>query len=81
MSQEILGMNGTGQKESAEKVPTWAEYDQTIGSSLVSSVKVRELYHLNKVVFKDLILSIDHKNKTGKVAFKFIKNCKTKDYP
>jgi hypothetical protein len=36
---------------------------------------------LNNIAYTELILSIDVKASSGKVAFKIIRGCKTKDYP
>jgi hypothetical protein len=35
---------------------------------------------LNKMSFKELILSIDVNNSSGKIAFGIVKRCKSKDY-
>ena len=35
---------------------------------------------LNEEAFEDIILSIDHTTKQGKVAFSLVKNCKTAKY-
>ena len=35
---------------------------------------------LNEETFEDIILSIDHTTKQGKVAFSLVKNCKTAKY-
>ena len=42
---------------------------------------VIKLNNSNKEAFEDLILSIDHTSKQGKVAFSLVKNCKTAKYP
>ena len=42
--------------------------------------KVKELHHLNKVLFEDLILLVDHKSKTRKFTFWLIKNCKNNEF-
>ena len=40
-----------------------------------------EVWKLNQKGCTDLILSIDHKTSYGKVAFRLVKNSKSKDYP
>ena len=42
---------------------------------------VIELWKLNQKAFTDLILSTDHTTPQGKIAFRLIKNSKSKDYP
>ena len=56
------------------KVPTESEI--TCGESVV---KKREEF--NEEAFEDIILSINHTTREGKIAFSLIKNCKTSDYP
>jgi hypothetical protein len=36
--------------------------------------------NLNELAFKELILSIDISNRSGKIAYGFVKGCTTKDY-
>jgi hypothetical protein len=36
---------------------------------------------MNEIAYTELILSIDVKTNSGKVAFNLIKGCKSKDYP
>ena len=43
--------------------------------------KIVELGQLNQKGFTELILSIDHKLRHGKVAFRLVKNSKSGDYP
>lgn len=69
------------QKEGVNKVPTKEQYDQAVGHTTAHCKKVKELYYLIEVAFKDLILLVDQKNKTRKIAFQLIKNCKTNEYP
>ena len=40
-----------------------------------------KLEDANKEAFEDVILSINHTTKQGKVASSLVKNCKTSDYP
>ena len=42
---------------------------------------VIELWKLNQKAFTDLILSCDHTTPQGKIAFRLIKNSRSKDYP
>ena len=42
--------------------------------------KVKECYELNELMFKDLILSVNHKIATGKIAFCLIEKCKMAEY-
>ena len=66
--------------EGVNKVPIKEEYDQAVGGTPAHCKKEKALYHLNEVVFKDLILLVGHKRKTWNVAFWLITNCKTNEY-
>ena len=41
----------------------------------------KKLAELNEEAFEDIILSINHTSKQGKVTFSLVKNCKTSEYP
>ena len=55
------------------------KYDQAVGSTTANNKTVREHFHSNEVT-EDLILSVDDKSTSGKIAFCLIKNCKTEEY-
>ena len=57
-----------------EKVPTESE-------SSGGDEKKKKLGELNEEAFEDIILSINHTTRSGKVAFSLVKNCKTREYP
>ena len=63
------------------KVTRTKEYNKTSIKSDNSKDKIIILKNLNKEGFNDIILSIDHTSKQGKVAFSLVKNCKTAKYP
>ena len=62
-------------------VPTKEQYNQAIDSTSEDCKKLKELYHLKEVMFKDLTLSVDCKSKMEKITFWLIKNCKDNKYP
>jgi hypothetical protein len=66
-----------------KNIPTDNEYQQalTVSPETSSSKETIDLAELNEEAYEDIILSIDHGTKQGKVAFSLIKNCKTSDYP
>jgi hypothetical protein len=53
------------------------KFDQVsdIGKKMARTIK------LNEIDYAELILSIDVKASYGKIAFKIVKRCKSKDYP
>ena len=63
--------------------PTDSEYQQALAVSpeTPTSKETIVLAELNEEAYEDIILSIDHGTKQGKVAFSLIKNCKSSDYP
>jgi hypothetical protein len=66
-----------------KNIPTDSEYQQALAVSpgTPTSKETKVLAELNEEAYKDIILSIDHGTKQGKVAFSLIKNCKLSDYP
>ena len=68
-----------------DKVPTATEVEDAEGKNKSSrdadDKKILALHDANKLAYRDLILSINHKTKEGKVAFKIVKNTKSKEYP
>ena len=68
-----------------DKVPTATEVEDVEAKSKTSrdadDKKILALQDLNKLAYRDIILSIDHKTKEGKIAFKIVKNTKSKEYP
>ena len=42
--------------------------------------KKAKIIELNEIAYTELILSIDVKNSSGKIAFNLVKGCKSKDY-
>lgn len=61
-----------------ERVPTQSEYDQAVVDNVRMTMTRGEK---NEEAFEDIILSINHASKQGKVAFSLVKNCKSDDYP
>ena len=51
------------QNEVVAKVTMNEKYKQEVNSTAACSKMVRELYHLNEVVFEDLIHSVDCKSR------------------
>jgi gag-polypeptide of LTR copia-type len=43
--------------------------------------KMSRSIELNEITYTELILSIDVKTSSGKIAFNIVKGCKSKDYP
>ena len=68
-----------------DKVPTATEVEDVEAKAKsnrdADDKKILALRDSNKLAYRDLILSINHKTKEGKVAFKIVKNTKSKDYP
>ena len=66
-----------------KNIPTDSEYQQALAVSpgTPTSKQTKVLAELNEEAYEDIILSIDHGTKQGKVAFSLIKNCKSSDYP
>ena len=64
-----------------EIVPKVSAYEEAEGKSDAASKKIVELGDRNEEAFEDVILSINHTTKEGKVAFSLVKNCKTGDNP
>ena len=55
--------------------------DEEIDLESESGKKKSVIIKLNEIAYSELILSVDIKTSSGKVAFNFIKGCKSKDYP
>jgi hypothetical protein len=55
--------------------------DEEIDETLDIEKKKSIIIELNEIAYTELILSIDVKASSGKVAFNIIRGCKTKDYP
>ena len=64
-----------------ETVPKVSAYAEAEGKDDATSKKIVKLGDANEEAFEDVILSINHTTKQGKVAFSLVKNCKTSDYP
>ena len=58
------------------KIPTDSEYQ-----AATSNADIKKLVELNEEAYEDIILSISHSTKQGKIAFSLVKNCKTIEYP
>jgi hypothetical protein len=54
--------------------------DEEIDETSEIGKKKSIIIELNEIAYTELILSIDVKGSSGKVAFKIIRGCKTKDY-
>jgi hypothetical protein len=55
----------------------YGNFDEGTESGKKKSIAIE----LNEIAYTDLILSINVKTSSGKVAFNLIKGCKSKDYP
>ena len=64
-----------------ENIPTADEYEKAVADGRKSGDDIIKFNDLNEEAFEDIILSIDHTTKQGKVAFSLVKNCKTAKYP
>ena len=64
-----------------DTVPTAEEYENAVAKNDRSGDNIIKLNDANEEAFEDIILSIDHTSKQGKVAFSLVKNCKTAKYP
>ena len=56
------------QKEEVDKVSINKEDNQAAINTTAYSKKCRELYHLNKMAFEDIILSVDYKGTSSKIS-------------
>ena len=64
-----------------ETVPNVSTYTDAEGKSDATSKKIVKFEDANEEAFEDVIFSVKHTMKQGKVAFSLVKNCKTSDYP
>ncbi len=64
-----------------DKVPMQDQLELAEDSSSESNKKIIKLGELNKLAYKDIVLSINHTTSSGKVAFSLIKNCKSNEFP
>ena len=64
-----------------DDIPTAKEYEKAVTNGRESGDDIIKFNNLNEEAFEDIILSIDHTTKQGKVAFSLVKNCKTAKYP
>jgi hypothetical protein len=55
--------------------------DEEIDEESESGKKKSAIIKLNEIAYTELILLIDIKTSSGKVAFNLIKGCKSKNYP
>ena len=60
---------GSVQKEGVSRILTNKDYDWAAADTSAHYKNMKELYHINEVALEDLILSVDHKSKTGKIMF------------
>ena len=75
-------LTGEGDQLGFNKIPTQDEYDLTVAGNFEQDKALVAVRQMNKLVYEDIPLSIDHKKNDGNVAFKFIKNCKRElDFP
>jgi hypothetical protein len=56
-------------------------FDEEIDETSEIGKKKSIIIELNEIAYTELILLIDIKASSGKVAFNIIRGCKTKDYP
>jgi hypothetical protein len=54
--------------------------DETFDEKTTEGKKKSKIVELNELAYSELVLSMDVKKATGKVAFQIIKGCKTKEY-
>ena len=64
-----------------EKIPTASEYAAASTGSSADDKEIVKRAERNEEGCEDIILSISHTTKQGKVAFSLVKNCKTTEYP
>lgn len=64
-----------------ERVPTASEFAAASAGSSDNDKKIVKRAELNQEGCEDIILSINHTTRQGKVAFSLVKNCKTTEYP
>ena len=55
--------------------------DEEIDEGPEAGKKMSVIIQMNEIAYTKLILSIDVKTSSGKVAFNIVKGCKSKDYP
>ena len=64
-----------------DELPTADEYEKAVDNGRERGGGIIRINNLNEEAFEDIILSIDHTTKQGKVTFSLVKNCKTAKYP
>ena len=61
-----------------ERIPTQSEYEKAVTDGNKEQIKIGDL---NEEAFEDIVLSINHTSRQGKVAFSLVRNCRTSKYP
>ena len=64
-----------------DTIPMAEEYEKAVAEGKKSGEDTVKFNDLNEEAFEDIILSIDHTMKQGRVAFSLVKNCKTAKHP
>ena len=64
-----------------DEIPMVEEYEKAVTEGEKSTEDIMRCNNLNKEAFEDIILSIVHTTKQGKLAFSLVENCKTAKYP
>ncbi len=64
-----------------EKIPTNDKYELAVLGNSKEDEKIKKISDLNEEAYENIILSIAHTMKQGKIAFSLVKNCKTSAYP
>ena len=64
-----------------DEISVAEEYEKAVANVRKSRDDIIRFNNLNEEAFEDIILSIDHTAKQGKLAFSLVKNCKTATYP
>ena len=63
------------------RIPTAREYELALLGDSPEDRETVRIAQLNEEAFEDIILSIDHTTKHGKIAFRLVKNCKSAEFP
>ena len=61
-----------------DKIPTQDEYEEALKGNEDLDKQIIKLGELNKLVYEDLILSINTSSSVGKVVFQLVKNANMK---
>ena len=70
----------SGSTSSMDKIPTQDKYENALEGDMDLNQKIIKLGELNKLVYEDLILSVNNSSSVGKVAFGLARNMKSPDF-